>query len=67
MDALWAAVLDGDVDGADKHSTREAAEANARWLRNHPAAHDRALFGHGGVVRVVRVTECEWTGEWIEL
>jgi hypothetical protein len=62
---LWAAVLDGDVEGADKRRTPAEAEADAAWLRGHPATHDRALFGHGGDVRVSQVAECEWTGEWI--
>jgi hypothetical protein len=67
MEIVWAAVLDGDIDGADKRASREAAEAAAAWLRNHPDARDRARFDRGGVVRVVRVEECEWTGEWVEV
>lgn len=64
---IWAAVLDGDVDGADKRGARAAADADAAWLRRHPATRDRALHGHGGNVRVSRVAECEWTGEWLEI
>jgi hypothetical protein len=67
VSAQWAAVLDGDIEGATLHSTRAAAEAEAAWIRNHPACRDRVAFGLGGVVRVVRVTECEWTGEMFEV
>lgn len=61
----WAAVLDGDREGADLRSTREEAEADARWLQDHPARRDRLRHGHGGVVRIEQLTECEWTGEMI--
>jgi hypothetical protein len=67
MAIVWAAVLDGDIDGADKRANREAAEADAAWLRLRPSTIDRARFDRGGVVRVVRVEECEWTGEWVEV
>jgi hypothetical protein len=63
----WAAVLDEDIEGADLRTTRAAAERDAEWLRNHPARRDRVQYGHGGVVRVVLVRECEWTGEAIEV
>lgn len=63
----WAAVLDGDTAGADLRATQAEAEADAAWLRNHPARRDRVLHGHGGAVRVVRLVECEWTGEMVEV
>lgn len=63
----WAAVLDGDFAGADKRTSRQEAERDAGWLRGHPACRDRVLFGHGGVVRVVRVTQDESTREWFEV
>jgi hypothetical protein len=64
----WAAVLDGDIEGADKRTTRRAAEADARWLRNHPARQDRLLFGNGGRVEVMRVQEDYWVpGDWVEV
>lgn len=62
----WAAVLDGDLEGADCRRTKAAADADARWLRNHPATHDRRQYGHGGVVQVLQIWECEWTGEMVE-
>ena len=65
--ARWATVLDGDCEGADRRRTRAEAEADAMWLRRHPARLDRVTHGHGGVVRVVRVEPCEWTGEWVEV
>ena len=63
---LWAAVLDGDIAGADLRTSREAAERDAAWLRNHPATRDRAAFGRGGNVRVIPVIEDEWAGEMVE-
>jgi hypothetical protein len=62
----WAAILDGDIAGADLRATRAAARADAAWLRRHPACRDRARFGHGGSVRVVRVERCAYTGKLIE-
>jgi hypothetical protein len=66
-ETFWAAILDGDIEGADLRATKAAADADAQWLRGHPARHDRVLHGHGGDVRVARVRECEWTGEMIEI
>lgn len=63
----WAAVLDGDKEGADLRSSRAEAVRDARWLRRHPARLDRRKYGHGGVVEVVHLAECEWTGELIEV
>lgn len=62
----WAAVLDGDREGADLRSTRAEAERDAVWLRNHPARHDRQRFGLGGHVAVHYLERCEWTGEMVE-
>jgi hypothetical protein len=67
VSAQWAAVLDGDIEGADLRTTRDQAEADAKWLRAHPACRDRVAFGHGGIVRVIQVVECEWTGEMFEV
>ena len=61
----WAAILDGDIAGADLRATRAAARADAAWLRRHPACRDRVRYGHGGSVRVVRVERCECTGKLI--
>lgn len=63
----WAAVLDGAIQDADLCATREEAEADARWIRNHPACRDRVLFGNGGRVEVMQVAECEWTGELVRV
>jgi len=62
--SYWAAVLDGDIAGADKRATRAAAERDAAWLRAHPARRDRVRMGRGRV-EVLRVCEDEWTGEWV--
>ncbi len=64
MKKIWAAVLDGDVEGADHRATRAEAERDAAWLRRHPAVHDRVIFGHGGVIVVAPIERNEWTGEW---
>lgn len=61
----YAAILDGDIEGADIRQSRAAAERDARWLRRHPACLDRRAFGLGGSVRVVQVAESEWTGKWV--
>lgn len=65
MSAYWAAVLDGDTAGADLRASRAEADRDAEWLRHHPACRDRVRYGHGGVVRVIQLTECEWTGELV--
>jgi hypothetical protein len=62
----YAAVLDGHLESADVRATLAEAEADARWLRAHPARRDRVAFGHGGRVQIVRVVQDEWTGETIE-
>lgn len=64
MTTLWAAVLDGDIAGADKRPSKAQAEQDAAWLRQHPAQRDRVRFGHGGHVEVIQVQVNEWTGEW---
>lgn len=63
---MWIASLDGDMDLDDARSTRALAEADATWLRNHPARRDR-VRGGGGAVRVLRVAVDEWTGELVEV
>jgi hypothetical protein len=63
---MWAAVLDGAIAAADIRQSKALAEADARWLRGHPACADRRRFGHGGIVRVIQLVQCELTGDMIE-
>lgn len=55
---------DGVIDRSDLRTTRAAAEADAQWLRGHPARRDRLRIGWG-IVEILRVRESEWlAGEW---
>lgn len=61
----WAAVIDGDTEGANLRTTQAEAVADAQWWRRHPAVTDRRRHGHGGRVEVLHLAECEWTGEMV--